>query len=468
MKFSLRSFGFLSLTSLLPLGCDTHTADLPTSQNMCTEMGLGTYEFQLMTVASFMNDSGSFEAKETTSLLVDDDDQTDDYPDYLRVIELADELLAEDPQAVQTYAAITDEVELSAEEQAAIDFVEGVFTELATICRRLEPGVGDFMPAPGEDVSVGVYPYFSACKDKFNESGDGVIGIVDLDREGGAPQDAALSNCVTLDGADNQRAVNLWGPLTTMPSDFDGLPAEVVDGFTYSGLTVAVYESAWKQVADLSEWEGVAFWARLANKEEAVAIPGDGEPLAGADIPPDARPQDGVGQIGVSIQTMDTISVQDGKGAITEINPYGVCTGAEMDGVLCFEDQAAFDAFPGMVVPGSDGQQKYAFSTDTDELDTPEVPFCQDYVPTEVVVGQETPYRDQCWDGFRSLRDVTPEWRFYFFPFSEMRQAGWGRVGKSFRTDRIKSVSILTSAFQPINIMFDEVAFYRTKPEAEE
>ncbi len=235
----------------------------------------------------------------------------------------------------------------------------------------------------------------------------------------------------------------------------------MIDGFTYSGLTVAVYESPWKQVDDKSDWEGVAFWARLAEKEEAVALPGDVTPLAGAAMPPDARPQDGVGQIGVSIQTMDTISVADGKGATTEINGYGVCTGAEP---LCFEDQAAFDAFPGLVVPGTDGQRKYAFSTDTGELDTPEVPFCEDYVPTEVVVGQETPYRDQCWDAFRSLRDVTPEWRFYFFPFSEMRQAGWGRVGKEFRTDRIKSISILTSAFQPINIMFDEVAFYRKKP----
>src|SRR5690606_11956373 len=127
----------------------------------------------------------------------------------------------------------------------------------------------------------------------------------------------------------------------------------------------------------------------------------------------------------------------------------------------CFKDQATFDAFPGLAT--ENGLQKYVYRDANGYPQTPELPFCIDYSPIDAEAGSETPYRDQCWDGFRSMLDITTDWKFYFLPFDEMRQAGWGRVAKEFRTDQIRSVNFLTSAFQPANVMVDEVAFYRRK-----
>jgi hypothetical protein len=130
---------------------------------------------------------------------------------------------------------------------------------------------------------------------------------------------------------------------------------------------------------------------------------------------------------------------------------------------FCFKTQAAFDAFEGQV---SGDNFKYAYKDANGDPQTPAFPFCEDYSPVDATVGKEAPYRDQCWDGFRTMLDITQGWKCYFLAFDEMRQAGWGRVANSFRLDQVRSINLLTSAFQPVNVMVDEISFYRRLPEA--
>jgi hypothetical protein len=60
--------------------------------------------------------------------------------------------------------------------------------------------------------------------------------------------------------------------------------------------------------------------------------------------------------------------------------------------------------------------------------------------------------------------NVGPEWRFYTLPFSEMRQAGWGRKEPYFDVWGIMVMGFLTGAGAWWDIWIDDVAWYRRKP----
>lgn len=488
MKFVVRSVGILFALSLGPIACEVHEPDLAVVQNMCARIGVGDdgllYDFQPVspppTAADVRLPMGSFEGNfyiPAGALIVDDDDLTDDYASYLKGRALAEELISEIPEAVSIYENIDPMAVPTTEEQDAVAVVDAFVGELLVHCERiLEPG---FAPTPGTKISTLDFVTFTACKDKYDASGDGIVATFDLSdstRPGYQSQDADLAKCITATGGANQMALNFWGPLSTQESEIEGLVATPRDGFTYSGITIPLFIGDYRETADLSQWEGIAFWARLANAGEAVPIqdtPGGRPPLAGAEIPAGARAQDGVGQLGVIIQTIDTAAVLangvvDGMGVIGVCNEMQLATYGQWEAgtpdvekPFCFKTQAEFDAFPGQVA--SEGF-KYAYMDANRNPQTPEFPYCEDYSPVDAVVGEEAPYRDQCWDGFRSMLDISTDWKFYFMPFSEMRQAGWGRVAKSFRLDQIRSVNFLTSAFQPVNVMVDEVAYYRRRP----
>jgi hypothetical protein len=57
-----------------------------------------------------------------------------------------------------------------------------------------------------------------------------------------------------------------------------------------------------------------------------------------------------------------------------------------------------------------------------------------------------------------------PEWRFYTLPFSEMRQAGWGKKEPYFDIWNIMAMGFLTGAGAWWDIWIDDVAWYRRKP----
>lgn len=477
MKFAVRSVGVLLALGTTPFACSVHEPDLGVVKSMCPTMGLNVYEFQPIGVdPSGTNEPlGSFEGDFYTpagAMIIDDDDLTDDYSAFIEVRKWALELIEAYADSVAIWESLEPDGEYSEEEQAAIDEVSSeIISPLSGSCSRLVEGI--FAPKVGDNLSDLSFLQFTYCKDRYDATGDGVVGTFDLATTSN-PQDAELAACVTVSEGNNQTAMNFWGPLSTQESEIEGLPSNPRDGFTYSGITVPLYIAAYQQTADFSKWDGIAFWARLASASEAIPISdGIGDPLSNAtDLPDGARPQDGVGQLGVIIQTMDTAAVLAGD-TVDGLSLWTVCTPANAevweqheggeDVMLptCFKDEAAFDAFPGM--ENEDGTGKYAYRDANGYPQTPELPFCIDYSPIDAEAGSETPYRDQCWDGFRSMLDITTDWKFYFLPFDEMRQAGWGRVAKEFRTDQIRSVNFLTSAFQPANVMVDEVAFYRRK-----
>jgi hypothetical protein len=175
--------------------------------------------------------------------------------------------------------------------------------------------------------------------------------------------------------------------------------------------------------------------------------------------------------MGIIMQTMDTAAVL-ANGVVDGMSAWNVCSegalmileqfenGEDVPPPACFKSQEDLDAFPGQSTPNGG---KYAYQDAHGKPQSPEIPFCADYSPVDATVGEESPYRDQCWDGFRSMLDITTDWKFYFLPFDEMRQAGWGRVAGALRMDQIRRINILTSAFQPVNVMVDEVSFYREK-----
>lgn len=489
MKFAVRSVGILFALSLGPIAaCEVHEPDLAIVQSMCTRIGVGDdgllYDFQPVSPPPTPTDvrlpMGSFEGSfyiPAGALIVDDDDLTDDYDNYLKGRALAEERLSGLQSQVEIYENIDPLATPTAEQTDAMAAIDAFLGDLLVYCERiLEPG---FAPTPGDEISDLEFITFTACKDKYDASGDGIVATFDLAdpaRPGYRSQDGELANCITASGGDNQMALNFWGPLSTKESEIEGLVPTPRDGFTYSGITIPLFIGDYRETADISQWEGIAFWARLANANEAVPIqdtPSGRPPLAGGEIPEGARPQDGVGQLGVIIQTIDTAAVLanglvDGMGLIRVCNDMELATYAQWEAAtpdvekpFCFKTQAEFDAFPGQVA--SDGF-KYAYMDAQRNPQTPEFPFCEDYSPVDAVVGQEAPYRDQCWDGFRSMLDISTDWKFYFMPFSEMRQAGWGRVAKSFRLDQVRSVNFLTSAFQPVNVMVDEVSYYRRRP----
>lgn len=483
MKIAVCSVSILFALGLASGACSVHEPDLGVVKSICPRMGLGMYDFQPVgqSPTGTPPPTGSFEVDDSGelyvsagALIVDDDDLTDDYSNFVQARALAVDLFSEIEDEVAIYESMDPgklDADFTEEEAAAVAAVEAVRGELASLCSRITEAT--FFPAHGNEVSDVTFLEFTACKDRYDASGDGVIGLFDLSATGSA-QDAALAECVTVTGADNQYALNFWGPLSTRDSEIEGLPATPRDGFTYSGITVPLLIADYQKTADFSEWEGIAFWARLASAEEAVPVDTPmpkGPGLSEDDVPDGARPQDGVGQVGIILQTIDTAAVL-ANGMVDGMSPWGVCNDGELmrleqfengEAVIppaCFKSQEALDAFPGQ--PTANGG-KYAYQDESGKPQTPELPFCIDYSPVDATVGEEAPYRDQCWDGFRSMVDVTTDWKFYFLPFDEMRQAGWGRVAKTLRMDQIRSVNILTSAFQPVNVMVDEVAFYRRK-----
>ena len=318
-----------------------------------------------------------------------------------------------------------------------------------------------------------VAPTFFSCKDKWSDPGDGVVASYGLDDKPAGSQDAALGACTTVTGTENAYALNAWGPISTYKTD---IGQEVpYDGFTYSGITVPLSIATYTFTADASEWEGVALWARLATAEEAVPIDSDAVIAKPARYEEGqmAQPMDGVGQVGVIIQTIDTAAFADGLDA-QKIRPDAVCPTFDADGnpivegttpvtAPCFPTEKDFDDFDAPEFEDDTGKFKYGVGS-AKGLPVPvPQPFCIDYSPVDAIVGEEAPFRDQCWDGFRTMKDISQDWKFYFFPFKEMRQAGWGRVADKFRVDQIRSVNLLTSAFQSMNIIVDEASYYRRK-----
>jgi len=495
MKTALCSLGLLALGFVAPLGCD-HQSTNPIVTQPCAQMGFvyndageivgNQYEF--LPVGDTM---GSFEegfVAATDGLIIDDDDLIDDYPIYVEALKIADELMRDDSGELLSGVLVFESMDPEKQpedytdaENEAIELVEGISLKLLEAgCSRL--GEALIAPRPGDQITENRYPSFTACKDRYNASGDGFLEVFDLARENGQAQDLEVASCPTVTGAENARALNVWGPLSTGEPDVDWISKQdAVDGFTYSGITVPLKIADYQRTDDRSEWDGVAFWARVADAEEAVPLASETswgvEIFQGKEIPEDARPQDGVGQVGIIIQTMDTAAVlarQDIPDNVDAMKVARLCDESALEqlaqfeageeGVerpFCFETEKDLEDFDGMESP--DGEGKFAYEDTYHLPQSPQHPFCIDYSPVDAVVGKETPYRDQCWDGFRTMVDVSPEWKFYFLPFNEMRQAGWGRVGDSFRTDQIRSVNILTSAFQPVNIMVDEIAYYRMK-----
>ncbi|GEM_PF-1874264 len=474
---------------------------------------------------------GSFEPNFSVppgALIADDDDLSDDYFPYQSALKQGAALMATRSDLVAVYEGLDpdkDASEYTEQEQAAFDFVSGelvihdasgtemtgrtllvdddgkivvaVVAEdesievkydefvvsglneyLIPLCRRLEEGrIG---AQPGDKLTEEVYPSFTACKDKFDANGDGVIGDFILAREGAPPQDLELAACPTVEGRANTQALNFWGPLSTQPSEIENLPANPRDGFTYSGLTVPLNIAPYRGTIDRSDWQGIAFWARLAGASEAIEIkdsPGGKTPYSGRRLPQGAAPQEGVGQLGVMIQTIDTSAIYDTRGNVDGLGQAGVCEeGEDAATDFCFATQEEFDAFPGELVPlppapeepvdpapETPARKKYAYQDEHNQPQSPGTPYCIDYSPVDTKPGDETSFRNQCWDGFRSMLEISHSWRFYFMPFKNMRQAGWGRYAPEFRLDQIRSVNFLTSAFQPINVMVDEVTFYRKK-----
>lgn len=520
MKTALVSLSLVSLLGVLPLGCSYGT-ESDAANELCTQMGwvygddpvtgekviIGN-RFEFMPVGvdplTYNNPTavpkpatGTFEVNAAGQtfvgpgmLIADDDDLLDDYRVWQQAVALAqgrfnpenstDAAVAHGHLAVyESMDPAKAEGEYTAEEDAAVQFVESVVAELLPYCSRInESRVTGVAPRPGDDLNNVYWPTFTACKDKYDAHGDGIVGAVDLLREGHTKNDAEMAACPGVVGP-NQKALNVWGPLTTQEPEFEAWPEAVRDGFTYSGLTVPLESSEYKRTMDRGSWEGIAFWARVASADEAIGIgpnPAGLPPYAGDELPKDARAQDGVASVGIMVQTMDTAAVLNVRGEMDFMSSISVCPeGKTSADTFCFDTQAEFDAFPGMLVENSVPPAKWAhedqsgFNADPSVPDgpgkpqTPEVPYCIDYSPVDTAPGSEVPFRDQCWDGFRTMVEVGPKWRFYFLPFSEMRQAGWGRVADRFRIDQVRSVNVLTSAYQPINIMIDEITFYRQR-----
>lgn len=453
--------------------CSGAETDLPVD-DPCAQLGLELYEFEPVGTeidGTFEPGSdGEFGTPTPGTMLIDDDDLTDDYRQYVDALQDFENFERENEALVETFENIDPDLpseEWSATEVEAVELVAEFSASLKTDCTTYED------PVPGEPIEP---PTFVSCKDAWNESGDGVLGFFELAE--GLPQDQEMASCPSLGGGDNAHALNFWGPLSTFE---DGTGREVpYDGFTFSGLTVPVALAA--QVFDLSEWDGVALWARVADADEAVPIqpaPGGKEPLAGDDIPDGARPQDGAGQLAVIIQTVETAAIDSsawknltvcGENEVPEgtLSEEEAMTSSQEE-AFCVETLDELEEFPGELIDETeDGEpldqpHKIALRAgDGTPIPIPQ-PFCNDFSPVDAPTGEEDPFRTQCWDGFRTMMEITRDWKFYFFPFDEMRQAGWGQVADEFRLDHVRSVNLLTSAFQAVNVMVDEVVLYRRK-----
>ncbi len=482
MKIRIKNLVSLCVLGASPLACSTVTTDLPLD-DACVQMGLDRYEFKPIggdasaPFGSFEPDgSGELVGLAQGELVVDDDDLTDDYPLYEDVVELFEAEVAAHPTEVATWESMdpdADESTYTPEQIAAAAFVRSLEDTVIQSgkCARYptasaptadEPLHID-APVPGSPL---VPPRFTTCKDSWSQSGDGVVGLYSL---AAREVDQVVAACGTVTGTPNTTALNFWGPLTVDPPAIEGDLPQTIDGFNYSGVTIPLQIAPYQQTVDLSAWEGIAFWARLAVADEAVPVgptPGNGEsPLAGDPIPVGARPQDGTGQLGVILQTADTAAMDFGLGA----RKIRVCAaGADPLAAFCFATVEEFQAFDGpeLIEEGNEaaGPYKWALASESGAPASIPQPFCVDYSPVDERAPNEVPFRNQCWDGFRTMVEITTEWKFYFLPFDEMRQAGWGQVGESFRIDNVRSINLLTSAFQSVNHLVDEVALYRKRP----
>jgi len=458
MKLFARSFGPLAILAASPLACTTPTTDLPLD-DMCVQMGLATYEFRpvgVLPMGSFNVDPTSRAVLDTDpeTMLIDDDDLTDDYSIYQEGRAIYQRMIDADPKlkaAVEKYEASD-----TTDPPGTVEELKELVDAITLVC----PYYSIFNVLPENGVS----PYFTSCKDRYNESGDGILATWKLADDQASAQDKAVAACGTVTGTKNESAINFWGPVTQNELE-DGV-WDNIDGFNFSGITVPLSISPYTTSLDVSEWEGVAFWARQASAAEAVPY-GDpsviGAPNASRkNIPPNPRAQDGTSQIGIMIQTNETSAVDPGGRIAFTLTTACTIDGAET--APCFADQAAFDAFNAPLVDDGTGQMvKYGLKdAHGAPADVPQ-PFCIDYSPVDAKPGEEAPYRNQCWDGFRYMREVGPGWQFFFLPFAEMRQAGWGTYATEFRTSQLRSLSIVTSAFNAINVVVDEVAYYRRK-----
>ncbi|HSC89134.1 MAG TPA: hypothetical protein VLC09_17750 [Polyangiaceae bacterium] len=460
MKPFAQSFGLLALLAALPVGCSTASTDLPLD-NLCVQMGMDRYEFLPVgatPMGSFeLDGSGSIAGIDQGALIIDDDDLTDDYPIYQEGQRIYHDLVDNDPAlkaAVEAYES-SDTTDPPSTVPELTDLVDAI----TVVC----PYYSIFNTTPAK----GVAPLFVSCKDRWSESGDGILATWDL-AASADPQDQAMAACGTVTGTPNASAINFWGPVSQRTAQVPEDGFDAIDGFTYSGITIPITIPAYRTSQDISEWEGVAFWARNATAEEAVpygtAAPVLAHPDIRKNVPPNPKPQDGASQVGIMIQTNDTAAFElDG---VVAFLPDSECTIEGVDGP-CFPTQADYDAFNAPLVDDGTGQLVKYGITDSHgrPADVPQ-PFCIDYSPIDAPAGEETPYRNQCWDGFRYMREIGNEWTFIFLPFDEMRQAGWGQYAPSFRTTQMRSLSIVTSAFNAVNIVVDEVAYYRKRPVA--
>jgi hypothetical protein len=90
---------------------------------------------------------------------------------------------------------------------------------------------------------------------------------------------------------------------------------------------------------------------------------------------------------------------------------------------------------------------------------------------TSVCLGQGRPTIDQYVDGGSTdgcdetgtYFNVSGDWRFYTLPFSEMRQAGWGKKEPYFDIWNLLGMGFLTNAGAWWDIWIDDIAWYRRK-----
>jgi hypothetical protein len=75
----------------------------------------------------------------------------------------------------------------------------------------------------------------------------------------------------------------------------------------------------------------------------------------------------------------------------------------------------------------------------------------------QYVDGGSTDGCDQAGDYF----DLGPDWRFYTLPFSEMRQAGWGKKEPYFDVWGIMALGFLTGPGAWWDVWIDDIAWYR-------
>lgn len=352
----------------------------------------------------------------------------------------------------------------------------------------------------------------SGKRPAWDQPGDGVVARYALAAEEGSGHQ--LSRCASHSGGPNTGALNFWGPVSGRRQELGGVVYELPgEGFTFSGGTVTLasglYSGSvtppqpdrpyWDRgvLIDASEFDGVSFWARLALPEEAVPIDSDQvihRPPPGSGP---AIPQFGESQLGVLIQTIHTGLVEsttanalanptdpsiapiEAPPPCDDYNPWvpfchrRLAEGAELPTQCLVTTPIAYclsrlssseplhrDCL--LHIPKSAcARPEFADETVHCVGTLPDDPPAEEPVAdwTEL----EAPFRNQCWDGFRTVREITHEWRHYFLPFSEMRQAGWGRVAERFETDKIRSIGFMTSAWQPANVLVDEVAFYKQR-----